>query len=129
MGQSNARGRAFGWENGARVPVLMPDRDDEEDAPRHDSSTMVMMRRLIGLMLADNRPALGVECLALVTGIGYLGNSMAEIARRHRVTRAAVSKRCIELCETFGLPPTRAMRQEMNRHRRRVARVSSLSRQ
>lgn len=84
------------------------------------------MRRLVGYMLADAHPALGVECLALVTGIGYQGSSMAEIARRNRVTRAAVSKRCVELCEAFGIPPTRAMRPEKCRRNCRAARVREL---
>ena len=86
-----------------------------------------MVRRLVGLLLADTHPALGVECLALVTGIGYDGASMAEIARRHKVTRAAVSKRCVELCESFGIRPTRAMRPETNHERCREARLKSLA--
>jgi len=35
---------------------------------------------------------------------------MTEIARHHRVTRAAVSKRCIEMSRSLNLDPTRAMR-------------------
>ncbi len=88
-----------------------------------------MVRRLVGLMLADANPSLGVECMALVTGIGYEGSSMAEISRRHGVTRAAVSKRCVDLCETFGVPPVRAMRPEGNRQRCREARMQSLAEQ
>lgn len=77
-------------------------------------------------MLADSHPALGIECLALVTGIGYDGASMAQIARRHKVTRAAVSKRCVELCESFGVAPTRAMRPEKNRDHCREARLREM---
>ena len=88
-----------------------------------------MVRRLVGIMLADTNPALGVECMALVTGIGYEGASMAEIARRHGMTRAAVSKRCVDLCEAFGIPPVRAMRPEKNHERCRKARLHSLARQ
>jgi hypothetical protein len=77
-------------------------------------------------MLADANPALGIECLALVTGIGYDGASEAAIARRHRVTRAAVSKRCVELCEAFGIPPVRAMRPEKCRDHCRKARVREM---
>jgi hypothetical protein len=109
------------WENHTRVPVAEP-ADDEDDAPRPERSAVVMLRRLVGVMLADPNPALGRECLALVTSIGYEGNSMQEIAKRHKVTRASVSKRCIDLCETLGIPPNRAMRSVKNRERCRVAR-------
>ncbi len=114
-----------GWENGQRVPV----RDGREtgDRPRPERAALVMVRRLVGLMLADSNPALGVECMALVTGIGYEGSSMADIARRHGVTRAAVSKRCVDLCDAFGIPPVRAMRPEKNRARCREARLQSLA--
>ena len=87
----------------------------------------MVVRRLVGIMLADSNPALGVECVALVTGIGYEGASEADIARRHAVTRAAVSKRCIELCEAFGIPPVRAMRPKVNRENCREARMKSLT--
>lgn len=35
---------------------------------------------------------------------------MTAIAQRHGVTRAAVSKRCVELTEKLGVMPSRAMR-------------------
>ena len=35
---------------------------------------------------------------------------MSAIARRHGVTRAAVSKRCVEMTEKLGVLPSRAMR-------------------
>ena len=105
----------MGWENGARVPVS--DRREAPEPPRPERGALVMVRRLVGNLLADTNPALGIECMALVTGIGYEGASMAEIARRHAVTRAAVSKRCVDLCEAFGIPPVRAMRPEKNRAR------------
>ena len=118
-----------GWENGQRVPVS--DRREIETQPRPERCALVMVRRLVGLMLADTNPALGVECMALVTGIGYEGASMAEIARRHGVTRAAVSTRCVDLCDAFGVSGTfvRAMRSEINRNRCRKARLESLAKQ
>lgn len=115
-----------GWENGARVPV-QDDRDDDPPARRADPAALVMARRLVGFMLADTHPSLGVECLALVTGIGYQGASMEDIAKRHGVVRATVSKRCVDLCEAFGIPPTNAMRSELSRERCRMARVRELT--
>lgn len=114
----------MGWENGQRVPIS--DRREMPEPPRPERGALVMVRRLVGLMLADANPALGVECMAIVTGIGYEGSSMADIARRHGVTRAAVSKRCVDLCDAFGVPPVRAMRPEKNRERCNKARTESL---
>lgn len=115
-----------GWENGRRVPVRDAREEDENPRPRMDSAPLIMARRLVGFLLADPNPALGIECVALVTGIGYQGASMAEIAKTHMVTRAAVSKRCVELCEAFGIPPVRAMRPEQSRERCRMARVREM---
>jgi hypothetical protein len=42
---------------------------------------------------------LTAECIALVSGLSYTGSSMTEIAERQGITRAAVSKRCVELTE------------------------------
>lgn len=114
---------SYGWENGNRVPAFHPSDEPEEELQQVDSPALVMARRLIGFMLADPSPALGIECLALVTNIGYEGASMADIARRHKVTRAAVSKRCVELCESLGIPPTRAMRSEKCRKKCQIARA------
>jgi hypothetical protein len=121
----------MGWEGGQRVPVARPriDDDDDEPMPRQERGALIMVRRLVGTLLADPNPALGTECLALITGIGYDGASMEAIGRRHRVTRADVSKRCVSLCEAFGIPPVRAMRTEKNRERCRAARLASLARQ
>ena len=69
-----------------------------------------ILRRLIGELLAERNARLTLECLALVSGMSFLGDSMAAVARRHGVTRAAVSKRCIELTERLNVLPSRAMR-------------------
>ena len=69
-----------------------------------------VVRRLIGELLAQNNAKLALECLALASGVSFVGDSMTEIARRHGLTRAAVSKRCVELARKIGLPPSRAMR-------------------
>ncbi len=68
------------------------------------------LRRLLGEILVMPNRSLTVECLAAVSGLSYVGDSLTEIARRHGVTRAAVSKRCVELTERLNLPPSRAMR-------------------
>ena len=69
-----------------------------------------VLRRLIGEILTLPNRSLTVECLAVVSGLSYAGDSMVSIAGRHKVTRAAVSKRCVELTERLDLLPSRAMR-------------------
>ena len=85
-----------------------------------------LLRRLVGEMLGQSNASLSLECLALVTGLAYDGDSMTEIARRHEVTRAAVSKRCVELTIALNLKPSRAMRPLSARHNSCASRVNHL---
>lgn len=115
----------MGWENGRPVPISNPD-----DAVAHKETggaALIVVRRIVGMLLSDSNPSLGIECVALVTGIGYDGSSIAQIARRHCVTRQAVSKRCGELCESFGVPPVAAMRSKKTRLKCRESRFLSLT--
>lgn len=68
------------------------------------------VRRILGELLSQPNRSLAVECLAMTSGLSYLGDSMVDVAHRHGVTRAAVSKRCVEMTDKLGLPPSRAMR-------------------
>lgn len=87
-----------------------------------------VVRRLIGELLVQKNAKLALECLALASGLAFLGDSMTEIARRHGLTRAAVSKRCVELAQKIGLPPSRAMRSLTARAAYAEARKKSLRR-
>ena len=70
-----------------------------------------MVRRLIAEVLVQNNARLSLECLALACGLTMLqGESMTSIAKRHGVTRAAVSKRCVDITQKLNLPPSRSMR-------------------
>lgn len=69
-----------------------------------------IIRRLVGDLLAADNARLALECVALVSGVSFLGDSMRAIARKHAMSRAAVSKRCVEFAQQIGLPPSRAMR-------------------
>ena len=79
-------------------------------APLSQDGLWDALRRLVGEILVMPNRSLTVECLAVVSGLSYVGDSLTDIARRHRVTRAAVSKRCVDLTERLSLPPSRAMR-------------------
>lgn len=72
----------------------------------NQTGKLEFLRRVIGELMACSNPRLSAECLALVMRLPeYKGCSMAEIGRRHGVTRAAVSKRCAELIKALDLQP------------------------
>ena len=73
------------------------------------------MRKVVGELAANPNTRLSLEVMALVTGICYQGLSQTVIAQKHGITRAAVSKRCVEFAEKLGLPPSRAMKSEESR--------------
>ncbi len=88
-----------------------------------------LLRRLVGELIGQDNARLSLECLALATGLAYCGDSMTEIAKRHGVTRAAVSKRCVELTRALNLKPSRAMRSLQARSNYRRARLRHLDAQ
>ena len=90
-----------------------------------NETVLDILRRLIGELLAERNARLSLECLALATGFSYLGGTMTAIARRHCVTRAAVSKRCVELTERLNLHPSRAMRSLTARRAYKAAQLST----
>ncbi len=90
-----------------------------------NETVLDILRRLIGELLAERNARLSLECLALATGFSYLGGTMTDIARRHCVTRAAVSKRCVELTERLNLHPSRAMRSLTARRAYQAAQLST----
>ena len=97
----------------------------EKVAAIENETVLDILRRLIGELLAERNARLSLECLALATGFSYLGGTMTDIARRHCVTRAAVSKRCVELIERLNLHPSRAMRSLTARRAYQAAQLST----
>ena len=90
--------------------------DEQEDTPECLRDATEILRHLVADLVSEGNMRLTVECLALALGLSaYNGDSMTEIAERHGVTRAAVSKRCVDITERLNLPPSRAMRSEMAR--------------
>jgi len=89
-----------------------PEGEPTSQSPQtFDCDMLDALRRILGELMAQDNIRLTLECLALVTGITYSGYSMTAIAKRHGVTRAAVSKRCVELTNALALAPSRAMKQ------------------
>lgn len=62
-------------------------------------------------------------CFLVATGdAGAAGLSMTDLGRRWSVSKAYVSKTCIEICGILGLPPSQYMRTE---HARESSRLSN----
>jgi DNA-directed RNA polymerase specialized sigma24 family protein len=107
-------------------PALIPDPEPEPANETCDSESVhSAIRRVVAEILCHDNARLTTECIALVSGLAYTGSSMTEIAKRHGISRAAVSKRCVELTELLDLPPSRAMRSLTARKRYRDARLKS----
>lgn len=107
-------------------PAILPEPEPEPMGDACDSETVHdAIRRVVAEILCHDNARLTTECIALVSGLAYTGSSMTDIAKRHGVTRAAVSKRCVELTELLDLPPSRAMRSLTARKRYRDARNRS----
>ncbi len=98
-----------GDDNGDAADSALTMVNPTQAAPDYDRVWEVL-RRLLGELLSTPNAQLSLECLALVSGVGFMGDSMTAIAKRHGVTRAAVSKRCIQLTEQLDMLPSRAMR-------------------
>lgn len=93
-----------------RQPDTPMQTGDEARTQSAEYGMSTVARRLIGELLAQDNIRLTAECLALVTGMAYDGNSMTGIAERYGVTRATVSKRCVAISNALGMPPSRAQR-------------------
>ena len=108
-------------------PALLVDADplpQPQPEPTHDTEAIYRaIRCVVAEILYHNNARLTTECIALVSGLAYDGSSMSDIAKRHGITRAAVSKRCVELTELLDLPPSRAMRSLTARKSYRAARI------
>ena len=108
-------------------PALLVDADPlppQPAEPTHDTEAIYdAIRRVVAEILYHDNARLTTECIALVSGLAYDGSSMSDIAKRHGITRAAVSKRCVELTELLDLPPSRAMRSLTARKSYRAARI------
>jgi len=107
-------------------PALLPEPEpDSRCAPNDTESAWATARHVLGEVLNHANARLTAECIALVSGLIYSGDSMTDIAQRHGITRAAVSKRCVELTELLNLRPSRAMRSLTARKSYRSARIQS----
>jgi len=74
------------------------------------------LRKLALLFIDQGRRALNADCLAFVSGLAVrMGESGTSLARKHGISRQAFHKRCGELMNQLGLPPSRAMKSKSAR--------------
>lgn len=97
------------------IAALVDHEGDQSDTP-FARDAIEVLRVFVADLIAAGNTRLTVECLAVALGLSaYNGESMTTIAKRHGVTRAAVSKRCVDITTQLNLPPSRAMRSEKAR--------------
>ena len=107
-------------------PAILPEPEPMPDAKAPDiEQVWDAVRRVLGVIVIHDNARLTAECFAVVSGLNYSGASMTGIARKYGITRAAVSKRCVELTELLGLRPSRAMRPLTSRTASRSARIQT----
>jgi hypothetical protein len=96
------------------IAALVDHEGDQAGTATHDA--IEALRHFVADLISEGNTRLTVECLAVALGLSaYNGESMTAIANRHGVTRAAVSKRCVDIITHLNLPPSRAMRSEKAR--------------
>jgi hypothetical protein len=89
---------------------------DTDGAGTITDDAIEVLRHFVADLISEGNTRLTVECLAVALGLSaYNGESMTSIAHRHGVSRAAVSKRCVDITTQLNLPPSRAMRSEKAR--------------
>ena len=96
--------------------AAMVDHEEEQPETHSMGSATDILRRLVADIIYEDNTRLTIDCLSIALGLRvYEGDSMTKIAKRHGITRAAVSKRCVDITERLKLPPSRAMRSEKAR--------------
>lgn len=105
------------------IAQVEPETQANDQGPFDSEALWDALRRMLGELLNQKNAKLTLECFALVSGASFLGDSMTAIARRHGMTRAAVSKRCIDIARELNLPPSRSMRAATARQSYRQAQL------
>ncbi|MBN8457319.1 MAG: hypothetical protein J0M04_05710 [Verrucomicrobia bacterium] len=104
--------------------AALVDHEEEEPETHSMGSATEILRHLVADILSEDNTRLTMDCLAIALGLRvYAGDSMTKIAKRHGISRAAVSKRCVDITERLKLPPSRAMRSETARRTYRNSQI------
>ena len=96
--------------------AALVDHDQEVHEATGTRNVTDVLRHFVADLLSEGNTRLTIECLAIALGLSaYDGETMTEIAQRHGITRAAVSKRCVDITKRLKVLPSRAMRSESAR--------------
>ncbi len=99
---------------------MEPDlRDDDNEKSRALAREAVS--RLLVILIESGNLRMDADCLAFVCGICFRqGKSGTDLAKKHGVSRAAFSKRAVELSERLGIVPSSNMKREEAREQYRL---------
>lgn len=90
--------------------------DQEQSTHIYDA-----IRRFLILIRSQAKPAMTCDAIAIAMGIHLTeARTINEIARAHKTTKQAMSKRAIRVCEKLGLKPSVLMRSESSRESYRI---------
>ena len=105
-------------EVGVRAVVAAALRSEAGDgfAKLGGNATLRISQFILRQIAFAQDPQLEAEIMAM--GVGVIlaeGDTVTRIARKHGLTKQAVSKRIVAFCEENGLPPSEFMRSEKDR--------------
>jgi hypothetical protein len=104
------------------IAALVDHEEEQTDTINHDA--IEVLRHFVADLISEDNTRLTVDCLSIALGLRvYAGDSMTKVAKCHGITRAAVSKRCVDITQRLKLPPSRAMRSEKARNIYRKSRT------
>ena len=109
------------------IAALVDHENERAESHSMGSATEILRHLVADIISARTTPDSPSSAWPIALGLQRLQrrDSMTRIAKRHGITRAAVSKRCVDITERLNLPPSRAMRSEKAR---KIYRRSQLKR-
>ena len=99
---------------------------EPESEPEHPGGRDVaeFLRHFVAFLISRSNMRLTVDCLALVIGLRDCNEaSMTTIAKRHGISPAAVSDRCVQITKDLRIPPSRTMRSFLARQAAKEAQL------
>ncbi|MCH7228584.1 hypothetical protein [Haloferula sp. A504] len=106
----------------ADYPHIMESIEERARAMAGGAHGAELLRKLAILFIDQEKRGLHADCLSFVSGLALrMGESGTSLAKRHGITRQAFHKRCNELLDELGLPPSRAMKSKKSRTKFRTS--------
>ncbi len=92
--------------NAAQAARWCAKKHEELSKGEQQTDSAIKLLRIVGELIAPGNIALRIECLAIASNLSALNGikSQTEVAKKHGVTRAAVSKNVIKWQSLLNLP-------------------------